>query len=89
MGLQGGVGSERFTRRSHSSLESLHYWKRRPSVQDLSNSRWEEISFLKAGSFARGEGGRARQPGSRLLRTQKGPEPTRLWALESQRAHKQ
>ena len=60
-----------------------------PSVQDLSKSRWEEISFLKAGSFARGEGRRARQPGSRLQRTQKGPEPTRLWALESQRAHKQ
>ena len=39
--------------------------------------------------FARGEGRRARQPGSRLQRTQKGPEPTRLWALESQRAHKQ
>ena len=39
--------------------------------------------------FARGRGGRARQPGSRLQRTQKGPEPTRLWALESQRAHKQ
>ena len=52
------------------------------------HSRWEEISFLKAGGFARGEGGRARQPGSRLQRTQKGPEPTRLWALESQRAHK-
>ena len=48
----------------------------------------EAISFLKAGSFARGEGGRARQPGSRLAqRTQKGPDPTRLWALESQRAH--
>ena len=42
--------------------------------QDLSNSRWEEISFLKAGSFARGEGRRARQPGSRLQCTQKRPQ---------------
>ena len=57
--------------------------------RDAVDSRWEEISFLKAGGFDRGEGGRARLPGSRLQRTQKGPEPTRLWALESQRAHKQ
>ena len=41
------------------------------------------VFWLKAGSFARGEGGRARQPGSRLQRTQKGPEPTRLWALKT------
>ena len=49
----------------------------------------EEEGSWAIASFARGEGGRARQPGSRLQRTQKGPEPTRLWALESQRAHKQ
>ena len=33
---------------------------RLPSVQDLSNSRWEEISFLKRGSFAGGKGAAGR-----------------------------
>ena len=71
---------------------------RRPGCTRLYFPQPYSFAFAAAGwalrargrsAFATGEDRGARQSGNRLQRTQKGPEPTWLWALESQRAHKQ